>query len=493
MAEIADMSTDRADLLARFSARLADHMGLHFPRERWRELGQGMEAASREFGYDDVASCIEWLLASRPSRRQIEVLASHLTVGETYFFRDQASFACLEKHMLAPLIRARKGRDQRLRIWSAGCCSGEEAYSVAILLGKVIPDPADWNITILATDINPGFLSKASQGVYGDWSFRETTPAFRQQQFSKIGPGLYRLPDPIRSMVTFSFLNLAEDPFPALENNTNAMDVILCRNVLMYFEPERAGRIVAGFQRALMNGGWLLVSPTEASQPLFSCLEAVNVDGRTLYRKGDPPTMTAHPPVASTEVAYPTLEDIGSRHGAGHPKQPAGNPFTRSGEHATRLYEQGSYSEAADEIGAWLQRHSGDVAAMMLLVRIHANQGRLDEALGICAQAIGVDKLNSGCYYLQATILQEQGDPGRAVEALKRALFLDPDFVLAHLALGNVERRRGRLAEAERSFDNALALLKRYRKEEVLPESEGITAGRLEEILRSRVSREAAA
>ena len=146
----------------RLSEFIAEHMGLHFPRERWADLQRGMAGAAVECGFDDAAACADWLLSAPPTRTQLQVLANHLTVGETYFFRDKRTFDVLASRVLPELIDARRGRERRLRLWSAACCSGEEAYSLAILLHQVLPDLADWHVTILATDINSGRVNSSS-------------------------------------------------------------------------------------------------------------------------------------------------------------------------------------------------------------------------------------------------------------------------------------------------------------------------------------------
>ena len=174
------LTRNRDELLSRASELVARHMGLHFPRERYEDLERGLLAASPELGFKDIESCFESLVSRALPRRHVEILASHLTVGETYFFRDEGSFKVVEKRILAELIKARRGKEQRLRIWSAACCTGEEPYSIAISLHRMIPDLQDWNITILATDINPIFLKKALDGIYGQWSFRGTPGAIKR-------------------------------------------------------------------------------------------------------------------------------------------------------------------------------------------------------------------------------------------------------------------------------------------------------------------------
>ncbi|HEY4487538.1 MAG TPA: protein-glutamate O-methyltransferase CheR, partial [Candidatus Paceibacterota bacterium] len=260
-------------------------MGLHFPQERRRDLVRGIEAAALEFGFDSKERCIEWLLSSPLRKDQIEILASYLTVGETYFFRDKHTFDALEQTILPELIRRRRDQDRRLRIWSAGCCTGEEAYSIAIQLSQCLPNHADWNITILATDINPDFLQRASAGRYGEWSFRSSPAWIKDRYFRKISGSRYEILPHLKKMVTFSYLNLAADTYPSLINNTNAMDVILCRNVLMYFAPAQVKKARQNFYRALVPDGWLIVSAVETSPLLFDDFSTVSFPGALLYRK----------------------------------------------------------------------------------------------------------------------------------------------------------------------------------------------------------------
>lgn len=122
-----------------------------------------------------MESCLQKLASSLLTRNQVKILAGHLTVRETYFFRDKIHFEALRGYLLPGLIDARRKSNRCLRIWSAGCATGEEPYSIAILLSKMIPDIEDWDITILATDINPIFLQKASEGLYSEWSLRSVS------------------------------------------------------------------------------------------------------------------------------------------------------------------------------------------------------------------------------------------------------------------------------------------------------------------------------
>ena len=483
-------------LLPALSEFLARQIGLHFPQERWPDLMRGLQEVARDFQSKDISACIAQLLSSSLSRSQIETLARHLTIGETYFFREPQVFEALQEHILPALIHARRQSSRHLRLWSAGCSTGEEAYSLAIMAQRLIPDFAQWNITILGTDINPQALEKAAAGIYGEWSFRNAPSWLRERYFRNIGKGQYEVIPAVRDMVTFSYLNLAEDVYPSLANNTNAMDLIFCRNVLMYFEPELAASVVQKHYQALVENGWLVVSPSEISQGSFERFAPAHFSGAILHQKTDGaqkkesiaplpspalPTLAAQKSIRKTSAAHP-------------PPSEAAIPLSDPGyQQALTLYRQGLYQEAAAATARLLESRHDKVPAMTLMARIHANQGDLETALSWCERAIAADRLKPVGHYLLGAILKELGRGPEAALAYKRTLYLDPDFVLAQFALGNLFRDQHKPREAAKHFGNALLILARHPADDVLPEADGMTTGRLMEIIRSSMHKEAKA
>ena len=468
-----DRCTISHSILSDFSKFVEERMGLHFSEERFRDLERGLFSAVREFGYEDACSYLDWLRSTPLSHSHVEMLASHLTVGETYFYRDKGSFDAIGEHILSGLVQSRRGKEQRLRFWSAGCATGEEAYSIAMLIDSIVPDLKDWSITILATDINPHFLEKAAEGVYREWSFRDTPKWVKDRYFTKTKDAFELLPR-IRKMVTFSYHNLVDDPYPALINNTSAMDIIFCRNVLMYFSKERAKQVVRHFNRCLLDDGWLVISPVEHSHVRSSLFKGVNFPGATLYKKAKRYDVNAPLTHTVTESPIPKWDDAASQLLYDIPRVPAKEEIGRPGETAM-----------PDEALPLLPPEDGAAASMLLQAREAADHGRLSESLELCEKAIGSDKLNPSLYYLYATVLQESGRTDEAAAAFRRAIYIDQDFIIAHFALGNLMRRQGRHKEAVRHFDNASSILKAYGQDDILPESEGISAGRLVEIIQT--------
>ncbi len=433
---------------------IASRTGLDFPNARWQDLERGLASAMKELGFQDLMAGAEWLLTTPLTKTELDVVVSHLTIGETYFFREKKTFEVLKETVLPRLINARRITDRRLRIWSAACCTGEEPYSLAILLRELIPDIADWNVTILATDINVRFLKKATAAVYRDWSFRETPDWVKDRYFDRTSDGSYSIKPEIKRLVSFVQLNLVEDVFPSLTVETNAMDLIFCRNVLMYFSSAQAEKVVANLRRALVNDGWLVVSPSETSQKLFNQFVTVNFPGLILYRKGQKQTALQTTSVPEwSPIQFNTHDDFQST--SVLPSPPVSSvPVT-------------------------------DSKSFALLTRSLADQGKLTDALQWCDRWVHAEKLDALGHYLRAIVLQELGDVDQARVSFQKSIYLKPEFILSYFALGNLDRSQGRRAQAARQFANALRLLENLRQDDVLPESDGLTAGRLTEIISS--------
>jgi chemotaxis protein methyltransferase CheR len=459
--------------LVHLSEYVAGAIGLHFPPSRWTDLQRGAAGAALDLGFGDVHECMRWLMSGHSTSDAIQILASHLTVGETYFFREPRSFEILGEHVLPEIIRSRRGDERsdggerRLRIWSAACCTGEEAYSIAILLHRTIPDLSNWNVTLLATDVNPTFLKKAAAGVYGPWSFRDSPAWLKPQYFNPVSEGHFEVRSEIKRMVRFAPMNLVDDVYPSFGNDTNAMDIIFCRNALMYFTARQAAKVLERFNRAQMSNGWLIVSAGEIPRASTSSYAAVNFTDAIFYRKDNGcPARSSEWNAIVAPPANPKTRIAGSPDVHPAPAKAAATPKPQLP--ATR---------PPPDLGT--------------ATRSLANEGKLAEALDCCDRWIASDKMNARAHYLRAVILQAQARTAEAVPSLRKALYLDPGFVLAHLALGNIARGRREDAEADRHYRNTLRLLEPCRPEEKLPDSDDMSVHRCAEIVRSLLNMEA--
>jgi len=438
------------ELLSRLIGIVSDRMGLYFPPHRHKDFVGGIGAAAEKFGFDDAAECAEWLVSTEWSRDRIETLAACLTIGETYFFRNAGDVALLRDEIIPALVGAHAGSDKTLRFWSAGSCTGEEPYTIAMLLCDAIPHIEEWNISILGTDINPRFLRKAAEGVFSAWSFRATPDEMKERYFRPTEEGRFAICPSIRKMVRFAYLNLASDSFPSHLSGTNAMDVILCRNVLIYFTPAQSGQVLGDLGRSLVEGGWLLVSPSDGALVADERLNRVESIKATCFRKAPLGAGTMEREKKSAPRAKKKVRKKRPPPAVG-PSRPIADraPVGPSGE------------------------------ALSAEARARANAGELSQALARCEEAAARNKMDPEVHHLHAAILQELGRFDEAADALRRVLYLDSDHVLAHFALGSLCMQGEKEADAKRHFANALDLLRGRRREELIEHSEGITAGRM--------------
>ncbi|MGB9618453.1 MAG: CheR family methyltransferase [Desulfomonilaceae bacterium] len=487
-------------------------MGIDFADRKLPDLRRGIERAAKELGHGNWVSCLHWLLQTPMTKDTVQALAAHLTIGETYFFRDEKLFKAIEQRIFPDIIRDALKTAKVIRIWCAGCSTGEEPYSLAILLHTALRDLSTWNVTILGTDINTNALRRAKEGVYTEWSFRGAPDWLKSRYFVKQRDGRYRLIDEVRNLVTFAYHNLVEDPFPTLINNTNAMHVILCRNVLMYFNPEVRRRVVQHFQACLVDRGWLIASPAETALINHPFLKRVTLFGTIAHQKvcaagsyteynvlPDPESLVQPfwmGPALEAKKGADTAPDVARSHEAQDASKsetilptPAETRKALSFEEAQRLYQDGRYEELIKQVASigssGAGRQSADARVFALASRALANAGRLEEAQHWCREAINSDKTNPSLRFLLATILQELGAFDEAIKTLKTAIYLDQDFVPAHFALANLEMRRGNVNISRKHFKNVLKLLEKFEDDAPIAESEGMTVGRMREIVRS--------
>ena len=263
------------DLLAGFAALLQRRSGLSFSGHNLSDLETGVKVTGELLGFPSALHFFQALnVQSEAASNAFEYLVRAVTIGETYFFRYPEQFTVLREDILPELIaRKRAQGDLSLRLWSAGCSTGEEPYSLCFTLMRLLPDVADWRISILATDINRDSLERAEKAEYSAWSFRGVEPHVRQSFFEEVGRSgvaTYRFhPEvhkQVRKWVHFQYLNLKDHCYPSLLTQTTAMDFIFCRNVLIYFSPEVTRDVVASLHTCLADGGYLMVGPVEPNE-----------------------------------------------------------------------------------------------------------------------------------------------------------------------------------------------------------------------------------
>lgn len=492
-------------ILGDISRFITARTGLSFPRPKWKTLAKSIAAAARETGFNEPGGYAQKILADPSPAELLEPLVGHLTIGETYFLRDKHTFQALQDHIIRGLIDHPRRPEQTLRFWSAGCATGEEAYSIAILLDRMGSRLNGWGIHILGTDVNRKFLKIAEQGVYTQWSMRETPESMIRTYFIPHEDRRFEILPRIRDQVCFTRLNFAEPDYRKILGCPKPMDVIFCRNVLMYHDAISRQHVINRLIDLLEENGWLITGPAESGFVNSPALTPVRFPNATFFRKGPArkeekyPLSYAKRQTLEQSPGNPNAADQRSS-SATHNRRitdtrPIKAPFVpHTYEDAASDYDKGRYRASADKLhrmlsnglarnGAFLMRTD----AMVLLTRCYANLGELNSAKYWCRAAIETEKLNPDLYFLLAGIYQAENTQEAAIRALKQSLYLDPDFIMAHFQLGFLLKQEGRLADSRRRFSNALALLKAKDPEEILPHSEGMTAGRMLETVKSLI------
>lgn len=453
-------------------------------KTRHEDLSSQLSLLMKETECHSAMELHQLLANDWKGHRHLTNLINHLTIGETHFFRNTPQFEALERHILPDLIE-RNRATKELRIWSAGCATGEEPYSIAILLHKLIPDLASWKIHLLATDINEESLEKARTGVYGNWSFRQIPEHMLERYFVPSDKKFKILPF-VSKMVTFAPLNLVSANYPLPFNQPASMDLILCRNVFIYFDEATISSIVKRFHSVLDNSGWLVVGHSEPSQSLFGDFAPCDFPGTVVYRKtampgaadARKPASTVALPAVSvnvwaspTPISTPALQRIPSSKPAPEPV-----PLPTCAEVETWISER-HLDKALAALTRILEESPNDARANFHKARIHAKHMEWDLAKSSIEQALAANSLEAEYHFLHGQILNEQGKSEEAYEACRRCAFLNPEFVLAHCMMVLLLKKRGHISQAQKAIERVSHCLEHKNQEELIPGGDGMTAG----------------
>jgi chemotaxis protein methyltransferase CheR len=416
-------------LIYRFRQIVSGHSGLNIREQDSEKLSEAVSLRMKSLRLSSPNAYYQILEAdSEKSKAEFREIAIHLTTGETYFFRDRGQFSLLKFSILPELIELRKDK-RALRIWSAGCSTGEEAYSIAILMNELIKNPpipplvkgdegglGEWDILILGTDINEDALKKARRGYYRDWSFRMVSEDIKKQWFHRIKDE-WRLDKNITQRVKFEVVDLNNDDYPDYKSILHDMDIILCRNVFIYFNPDVVFKVVSKLSATLNDGGYLITGHAELPQQAIANLRPRVFPESVVYQKGSELGV-------GSEESKLTLPLIPSHQGRGDIYTPSPLAGEGGGEgdisEARELFKKGNYPLTIEKLGHILQVNSRNFDAHYLMSKTYANMGEHDKSIYHCQQAIEIDKFNSEPYYLFAQIAREKGRLEEEEEMLKQ-------------------------------------------------------------------------
>lgn len=460
-------STSLSDTECRlFHDFLALHSGLHFEKRNMKILERGLLNRMSALQMPSYRAYYDYLIRHYEDRQELKKLLQFLTVGETFFFRYRSHFDALLHGMLQE-IKARKN-SRKLHIWSAGCSTGEEPYSIAIAVMEALPDWRRWDIRIFATDINNSSLIRAREGIYGRRAVRMLPEEFAERYFDRIGEQL-SVKAEVRGLVEFSYLNLQSE----FLGGYSPYDIIFCRNVMIYFDTATTRKIVHKLAGCLVPSGYLFLGHAETLSNVSSEFERVSRFNGFYYRKRrEPDTIRKefrhHPSPPQAEPApIPAADTLLEQHVSDvrHPDE-----LFRE---AMVLFEAEDFQAASALLSEVLSLDPQHTQALIAFGFILGNNGHFEEALDLCGKALELDDLLADSYFLRGLIFDMNGQTEEAAPEYRKAILLDPNMVMPRYYLGKLCCRSGKEKEGMRELKNSLKKLEKSNG--VIPYSGGLS------------------
>ena len=482
---------------------LAGYSGVYLDSARQRVLEVGLTQRLLVTG-DDMAS-YERRLGGAGGRDELRQLAELVLNHETFFFRNVPHMRAL-REVLLPDLHRRKPAGAPIRIWSAGCATGEEPYSLAITALETLGSPLPRPIEIWATDLSEPALQRASVGVYRGRAIGNLPDDLLERYFRPQGDGSV-VDDQLRSLVQFESLNLL-DAFPA---RACGVDIIFCQNVTIYFQLETCRQLIGRFYDCLPAGGLLFLGFSETLWNVFDRFRSREVAGAYVYYKESeklPPPAAPKPAAArptqplrvNRQRRTEPLASSSSRGSrahervSGYDKRSLHDQATRNQSHAQadeaafrkgrKLLESGQSAEALEALRHIAPQSEWARPALTLTARAHADRGDLDLAVAEIHRALELDVLNEEAHFLLGVIYSRQQQWQPAVKQFERARYLSPESVLASFYLAEAYRNLGRAAPAVREYRNALKQLDGRPPGELL---DGVAVGWLRDTCRRQL------
>lgn len=380
------------------------------------------------------------------NRHHINELLSIVTNNETYFFRNPSQFEALESAIIPKLVQTKE--DKKIRIWSAGCSTGPEPYSIAIILSRNSFMLKDWSIEILATDIDYQCLDLARDGIYNKRALNNMSPQTIRRYFRQKGNN-YELVDEIKNLVNFSYSNLQEIPYPKPVNGK--WDVIFCRNVIIYFDAQQKNYVIENLHGNLTLEGYLFLGHSESLLGITDSFQPIDCAGAHLYQR------------KKLDRTSPELRK---------PKQL--DKKIRSGNTTSTIFPP---NQADNEIQVSVnvteekQKYKNDLIqdkrtshlvfkSLITKGQMYADQGQYEVAANFCQRAIELQHNNFEARFLMASVLEQLGSLDQAIYEYKQTILFNPVCIMARLKLGGIYASQGEYDKSKKEYTKSLSLLR---------------------------------
>ena len=416
-----------------------------------------------------------------------KTLANIITNGESFFFRDRGQFDLLANQILPEIIASKRETYKKgelpfltLKVWSAGCSTGEEVYSLAMLISELIPDRSQWHITIIGTDINQSFLDLARRGIYKKWSFRLTDPLLKTKYFMT-NEQQWQIRPYLKNMVTFYYDNLID--VENISHRTYGLDLVLCRNVFIYFNLDSITKAVTKIASTLRYGGYLITGHAELQTIKLNNFQPLSFSQSILYKYvGNEQHQVSiskchfiEENIILDRDSLPTDNLLVREKQRTVPTEPVENIQFQTPqltiESIKKLLDRGEYDGVIERVQQLILQEN-DRELYYLLAQAYANQGNLERAKVNCDRALNFDSMYVASLVLLAQIAEEQNNYQRAKELLKRIIYLEPSSVNAYLELAAIYSSVNETQKAKKMYRTAYELLQKLPPNDIVGDRE---------------------
>jgi chemotaxis protein methyltransferase CheR len=412
---------------AALRALLARLAGLVFDESRRDSVAFCIAERLRATGAADVPSYLD--LLQSPTERQ--ALLDEVTIQETHFFRNPPQIRALRAHVVPELLRHADARGRRIRVWSAGCSTGEEPYTIAMLLRELLPSTAGWDVQVIATDVSARALAAARSGRYGERAVQMVSAQDRARFFQPGRGGSVEVRPEVRELVEFRHHNLVTEPVPFAVDE--GVDLVLCRNVTIYFSRETTRALMARLHACLRDGGYLFLGHSETLWQVSEDFRLVSLGS------GD-----------DAAFVYRRLDE-----GPGERRAVLPDRRTRDTGPPPDRRERRVAARRAAEVPPPAPR-----PVSIRVVRDALAEGRYDDAEAAAAELLTASPLDATGFYLRGLARGNLGRDADALPDLRKAVYLDPSAGLAHFLLAGTLARLGDSAAAAREYAAAAETLR---------------------------------
>ncbi|MGI0480281.1 CheR family methyltransferase [Geminocystis sp. CENA526] len=460
---------------------------------------------------------------TRRCREEWQKLAIVLTNLESYFFRDKGQIQILQNYILPKLIK-KNNSTRNINIVSAGCSTGEEVYSLAILLKEITENVHEWNIKISGLDVNLEALEKAQKGVYGSWSLR-SMPQEKKDSYFKYHNDHYEILPEYKKMVRFQHFNLVNDSWDQLNPPPDNVDLIICRNVFIYFDAESIQKVVNKFKNILKISGFLMTGHAEVDSSKITQFEAKSFPESLIYiydpslvnqkyssvslpKNNQEETKIYNSPnnniLPLSPISIPEIKPLPFNNFASslEPKQPniINNAPKTSLQvpqnieenllfiETQKLIKEKSYKSSIENTQKLIEQYPKNILPYQMMAEIYANTGDYLEAEKYCNLALKIDSFAVYPHYILSHLADANGDLEESKKLLKKIIYLDANFIPAYVELANIYQIENEVSLSQKMWKNLGEVLNKLPDTKVIPELDNLTVSQLKEELKTRLT-----